>query len=166
MPGNGKIARLPFAIRSQLNERLQNGEQAKDLVAWLNGMSVVKQVLEDEFDGRPISEQNLSGWRQREHQEWLKRHETRSSLRQLIDEAEELETEVGEVALTNRLTARLTLTLAELLRTELSAEEKGPKRRAAVVEIARELARLRDGDHEMERLRLHRERWEFEYEQA
>src|SRR5436305_14600148 len=96
MPGNGKIARLPFGIRKQPHERLENGEQAKDLVVWLNNSWVVKQILDDEFDSRPISEQYLSGWRQREHQEWLQRREARSSLRQFLDEAEELDEQMGE----------------------------------------------------------------------
>ncbi len=162
MTGTGKIARLPFNIRNQLNERLRNGEQGKDLVAWLNGMWVVKQVLDEEFDGRPISEQNLSGWKQREHQQWLKREEQRRSFRGFLDEAEEFEEELDGTSLTDRLTEMATLAVARLLQTELKAEEKGPKHRAAVVELLRELGRLREGDHEMERLRLQRERWDIE----
>jgi hypothetical protein len=37
MTRNGKIARLPLAIRQQLNQRLQNGELAQDLLSWLTG---------------------------------------------------------------------------------------------------------------------------------
>jgi len=33
---NGKIARLPRAVRQELNRRLDEGEQGKKLVAWLN----------------------------------------------------------------------------------------------------------------------------------
>jgi hypothetical protein len=33
MTRNGKIARLPLAIRQQLNLRLQNGELAQDLLS-------------------------------------------------------------------------------------------------------------------------------------
>src|SRR5713101_951139 len=40
---NGKIARLPLAIRQELNRRLQNGEQGKKLVAWLNALPEVRQ---------------------------------------------------------------------------------------------------------------------------
>jgi hypothetical protein len=32
---NGKIARLPLAVRQELNRRLDEGEQGKKLVAWL-----------------------------------------------------------------------------------------------------------------------------------
>jgi len=164
MTGNGKIARLPFKIRNQLNERLRNGEQGKDLVVWLNGMWVVKQILDEEFDGRPISEQNLSGWKQREHQQWLERGEQRRLFREFLDEAEEFGEELDGSSLADRLTEMATLAVARLLQTELEAEEKGPKHRAAVVELLRELARLREGDHEMARLRLQRERWDVERE--
>ena len=35
---NGKIARLPYKIREQLNVRLQDGELGTRLVDWLNGL--------------------------------------------------------------------------------------------------------------------------------
>ena len=164
MTGNGKIARLPLFIRNQLNERLQNGEESKGLVRWLNGLRVVKEILKEKFGGRPISEQNLSEWKQRGYQDWLKREEKRALLRDLLDEAEELEEEVGETPLTDRLTETVALALGQLLRLELKEGEKGPKQRAALLEITRELARLREGDHAMERLRLQTDRWEIERE--
>jgi len=33
MTRNGKIARLPLAIRGQINRRVQNGGQAKEIAA-------------------------------------------------------------------------------------------------------------------------------------
>ncbi|MGO8701675.1 MAG: hypothetical protein ACLQVY_28665 [Limisphaerales bacterium] len=42
MTRNGKIARLPLAIRQQLNLRLQNGELARDLPSWLNQLPEVE----------------------------------------------------------------------------------------------------------------------------
>jgi hypothetical protein len=35
MTRNGKIARLPLAVRQQLNQRLQNGDLAQDLLSCL-----------------------------------------------------------------------------------------------------------------------------------
>ena len=34
----GKIGRLPKAIQEQVNRRLENGEKARTLVAWLNAL--------------------------------------------------------------------------------------------------------------------------------
>ena len=56
----GKIARLPRAVREQLNHRLADGEMGKRLVEWLNTLPVVHAVLTAEFGGRAINEQNLS----------------------------------------------------------------------------------------------------------
>jgi len=45
MTRNGKIARLPAAIREELNQRLFDGEPAKPLIEWLNGQPRVQAVL-------------------------------------------------------------------------------------------------------------------------
>ena len=45
----GKIARLPRALREQLNHRLQDGELGRRLVDWLNASPEVKAVLAAEF---------------------------------------------------------------------------------------------------------------------
>jgi hypothetical protein len=60
MTRNGKIARLTRAIRDELNRRLQDGEPGVRLVAWLNGLPETQKILQVDFGGRPINEQNLS----------------------------------------------------------------------------------------------------------
>ena len=51
----GKIARLPGDIRSQLNSRLQDGAEGRQIVRWLNSLPEVKEVLAEHFDGHPIT---------------------------------------------------------------------------------------------------------------
>jgi len=68
----GKIGRLPKAVRDVLGDRLEAGEPGGVLVAWLNSLTSVQEVLADYFGGRPISERNLSEWRQGGHEEWLR----------------------------------------------------------------------------------------------
>src|SRR5579859_5578693 len=60
----GKIARLPKYHRHELSRRLENGESGAKIVAWLNDDENVQEVLEEYFNGHPITEQNLSEWRQ------------------------------------------------------------------------------------------------------
>jgi hypothetical protein len=60
MTRNGKIARLPLAIRQELNQRLQDGQKGRQSVAWLNGLPEVQAVMASEFRGKPIAECNLS----------------------------------------------------------------------------------------------------------
>jgi len=71
----GKIARLPDGIRSQLNSRLHNGAVGRQIVPWLNSLPEVKRVLAQQFQGRPITEQNLSDWRLGGYEEWLGQRE-------------------------------------------------------------------------------------------
>jgi hypothetical protein len=68
---NGKIARLPRAIRDQLNQRLDDGDDGQALVHWLNTLPEVQKCLAEHFAGRPISEQNLSEWKAGGFQQWL-----------------------------------------------------------------------------------------------
>ncbi len=72
--GNGKIANLPREIREELNTRLYDGESGNDLVAWLNGKPEVMAVLNEHFEGRQVSEQNLSEWKKHGYQQWLTLH--------------------------------------------------------------------------------------------
>ncbi len=67
----GKIARLPLAIRQELNSRLRNGELGKDLVPWLNSLPAVQEVLAAQFQGKPIAGCNLSRWRAGGYADWL-----------------------------------------------------------------------------------------------
>ena len=62
MARQGKIARLPKAIRDELNRRLANGRAGREVLAWLNALPETQAVLA-EFDGKPISDPNLTRWR-------------------------------------------------------------------------------------------------------
>jgi hypothetical protein len=63
MTRNGKIARLPAALREELNQRLLEGEPGQQLAVWPNGLPRVQAVLQDQFQGIPISVANLSHWK-------------------------------------------------------------------------------------------------------
>jgi hypothetical protein len=71
MKCNGKIGRLPAHILEELYSRLRNGEPQVRLVVWLNGLPEVQAVLAEHFAGRPIRQQNLTEWRDRNHSAWL-----------------------------------------------------------------------------------------------
>ena len=67
----GKIARLPYSIREQLNLKLHDGLPAKSILPWLNSLPEVKAILAVDFDNRPVTKQNLSEWKQGGHRDWL-----------------------------------------------------------------------------------------------
>jgi hypothetical protein len=155
----GKIARLSQYLREQLNRRIEDGEPGRQLVEWLNSCDAVQETLAGHFGGRPITEQNLSEWKQGGFKDWQHHQETRALARNFLAEAEELEEEIGDTPLTDRLTETVALALARLLREAVSGE-KGPAQRIAILEIAREFSQLRRQDHQMERLGREQQIWE------
>lgn len=152
----GKIARLSQYLREQLNRRIEDGEPGRQLVEWLNSCDEVRDTLAEHFGGRPITEQNLSEWKQGGFKDWQHHQETRALARSFLAEAEELEEVIGDTRLADRLSETVALALARLLRETVNGEN-GPAQRMAILGIAREFARLRKQDHQMERLRREQE---------
>lgn len=68
----GKIAKLPHALREELNGRLHRGESRKRCCAWLNGLPVVRQMLAEHFGGEPITNNNVHQWYWGGYQEYLR----------------------------------------------------------------------------------------------
>jgi hypothetical protein len=102
--GNGKIANLPDEIREDLNYRMNDGESGNELVEWLNAKPEVVEVINKLFDGRPISEQNLSQWRTNGYRVW---HVHRT----IVDGTLALSDNTGEIAETGIDCDKLLLTL-------------------------------------------------------
>jgi hypothetical protein len=106
MTRNGKIARLPRTVRDELNRRLEDGEPGVRLVAWLNAQRQVQTVLQARFAGRPVSQQNLTEWKQGGYPEWQKHQEAVELARELSANADELVGAVG-APLTDKLSPLL-----------------------------------------------------------
>lgn len=68
----GKIARLPVAIREELNDRLLDNQPSTIILPWLNAFPSVQKILADQFGGKPVTAQNLTNWRYSGFQRWLK----------------------------------------------------------------------------------------------
>ena len=162
MTRNGKIARLPRCFREDLNQRLSDGEQGKSLVTWLNTNSEVQEVLELYFDGRPITEQNLSEWKQGGYQEWLRHQENLEWSRHAVEEAEELAGDEDPMPLSDRMGPLAALALGKLIRTACSTKLDSPADRLELLEVIRELTALRGSDHRAARLKMDFRRWEEE----
>ena len=154
MTRTGKIARLPRAIREQLNRRLQDGEKGIHLVAWLNSLPEVQEVLAHDFKGCAISEQNLSEWKQGGYQDWLARQETLACARELTGDATELR-EAAAGSLCDHLAVVLSARYAQLLAGWNGDVNEDFQRKArALSALCQDIAELRRGDHCAERLRL------------
>src|SRR5579862_3440780 len=91
MTRNGKIARLPQAVREELNRRLEDGEQGIRLVEWLNGLPEVKAVIDKDFEGVPITEINVSLWKRGGFLDWQARQRAESMLERWRGESQKAE---------------------------------------------------------------------------
>jgi len=111
----GKIARLPRHIRTDLNHRLDDGQEGQPLLDWLNGLPLVEQMIEEQFAAVPISPQNLSEWRQGGFREWLFRQELIEQACQADDYADDLNDEIVTSQLAGKLAGLLAARYAALL---------------------------------------------------
>lgn len=158
----GKIARLPKALQDQLNRRLDNHELAKPLLAWLNELPEVRQLLGEWFDGIPISKQNLSQWRRGGFREWQARQDVLKlvpDLKDLISEADELQPPATE-PITDKLAPWLAVHYLTNAHTMLHAGV-GADKFKLLRTLCADLSSLRRADHRSARLKLDHERFTF-----
>ncbi|HWB06806.1 MAG TPA: hypothetical protein VG796_27525 [Verrucomicrobiales bacterium] len=91
MNRTGKIARLPHNLRTSINHRLDRNHPGRKIVNWLNSLPAVKKILRELFHNKPITEQNLSEWRNGGYLEWQIRRDFFEDTRESLHDAAELE---------------------------------------------------------------------------
>jgi hypothetical protein len=156
----GKIARLPKHLRDRIGADLEGGVPGKQIVAWLNRLPLVQRAITNEFDGHPITEQNLSEWKAGGHQDWLKNQQAVKLARQLTEQAGDIDDAATGLALSDRLASVLSVQLARVAMALVEQETDPEKRWQRLCHVNRELARLRREDHRALHLELERERME------
>jgi len=152
----GKIAKLPRDIREQLNRRMDNAEGTESLLEWLNGLPETRTMLAEEFDGEPISENNLSRWRRGGLRDWKAHQEALEKVERVVEDAREIEgSNIG--VLGDRLAVWVMgrLILAADMLGEQGAAEKDWK---LLRELSHDVAELRKGDRGLRWVRLEEER--------
>jgi len=155
----GKIGRLHKSTRDELGRRIEDGEPGKELVKWLNGEPRVQEILKEQFGGRPITEQNLSEWKQTGHPEWLRQEKTRSLVAKLTEHAEDLGEASNGQEISDLFASLLAAELTQLAAALLEKETDPEKRWQRLREVHRELSQLRRDDHRAVRTMIRRDRW-------
>ncbi len=158
-----KIARLPVALRDELNQRLLDGAEGAQLVVWLNDLPTVRELLAKDFAGRPITEQNLSEWKQGGYEDWLRHQEARDWVRACRVEAAELGEDAGAFSVADCLSPALAVALGRWLRHAAAHAPNDPAQANALLVVAEAVDRVRRGDHRAQSLRLDRERFEMQF---
>jgi hypothetical protein len=153
MSRTGKIARLPRSIRDDLNRRLEENHPSRQILDWVNSLPETRQVLDRDFHGRDINEQNLSDWRQGGFRDWLSHQDTLSTLHELAETTEELSSLPGP-----RISDQLSSLISARYAADFVAAIKNPdeleRRLRSMRGLCRDLAELRRGDHEAARIQL------------
>src|SRR6187455_443739 len=90
MPRTSKIAKLPPALREEVNERLERSDTAASITEWLNALPDVQKMLKNSFNGDPINDQNITNWRRSGFAAWQLRHNFMDQLLILSDEASDI----------------------------------------------------------------------------
>jgi len=179
----GKIARLPLAIREDLNLRLLENQTAKVICAWLNSLPETAAVISEynadpgaREPAGPIDDRNISDWRKGGFADWLRKRDSISETRELSQYAVKL-TEAAGGKISDgaaQITAGLILQVLEELkdlRSELAdgADLSDPSEQAdksktmlnlakAIDAAAKSIAALRKGDQNQIKLGLEKER--------
>ena len=150
----GKIARLPLAIREELNWRMLNGEMGTRILVWLNSLDAVRAILHQHFGGLPVGGCNLSQWRKGGYQEWLARREkvaqTQELARFALQLAQANDSSIADGA--SALAASRILKLLEAADDTLSPREIGG--------LVMGLGRLRHAEASAARVQVSRARLE------
>jgi hypothetical protein len=151
-------------VRNELGRRIEDGVPGMEIVDWLNSRPDVQRIMEEQFGGRVITEQNLSEWRKSGHVDWLRREEAKAAAVRLVEEANELEEAADTMSLSDRFGIVLAAEMTRLAAKLLEAEADPEKRWKRLCEINRELSQLRRDDHRAVRESIRQERWRREQE--
>jgi hypothetical protein len=164
MTRTGKIARLPRSIRDELNRRLDNGEQGVRLIAWLNELPEVKQVLARDFEGRPITKSNLTEWKNGGYLDWQSQDETATFIREIKEDDTEL-SKIPPTDLAKPLTTTVLAHYARAIFRSLVDDKEQPRARVRRLgRSLREMDRIMRRDLSEERMQIELEQLQFEQE--
>ena len=158
----GKIARLPLAIREELNTRLLEGDPAHLLIEWLNTDPAVVDVLNTDFGGELISEQNIGQWRRGGYMEWALVRECAATARGLSESSEDIaSTGISAEHLLTVLTAHHAKILTELQSAAVDELDELERRIDLLRKLTNAALALRRREFHAARLEIARERAEI-----
>jgi hypothetical protein len=139
----GKIARLLREIRDELNEFIDEGTPAEEILNWLNKEYDVMNTMATYFDGSPINAQNLTNWRQGGFEEWRLQRERLEFARELRADAAAMAEEACEADLAGYVSTILLAELAQGVKEVLPTLADPGVRCAKIMEYLGTLARVR-----------------------
>jgi hypothetical protein len=166
MSRTGKIARLPRPIREELNRRLDNGEPARPLLAWVNRLPDTRAVLQAHFGGAAITPQNLSEWRQGGFAAWQARQDMRADTQELAADAAELETATSSRLVDDLATVLQARYASALVHWDGEPTEEFRQKMKILRGLCRDIAGMRRADNNTAWVRMEEEQIEAKREKT
>lgn len=90
-----KIGRLPFKVRTELNERIRDGATGTAVLSWLNDTPEMTHVRAETGCGN-VNPQNLTDWRSTGYADWLTEQDKTERLRSLASLSETIMAQTGD----------------------------------------------------------------------
>jgi hypothetical protein len=140
-----KLGRLPFAVRTELNERIRDGATGTAILEWINTHPAWLKINR-ELGTASISPQNLTDWRGTGYKDWLGEQDKTARLRSLASLSQSIALQTGgdPAAVGSRI---LTAKLLDAL------EEADPVTQG---ELVKAFAALRAGEADAQRVQIAR----------
>lgn len=153
----GKIARLPHHLREEINQRIHNGEKARETVEWINSLPEAQAILAAQFKGRAVNEPNLTHWKAGGYRDWLLQQDAMDAVRRFGQDAAELKKASGG-DFGDQLSVCLVARISMAMRQAISNTNDPVAQLKVLRLLCRDVAALRRGDHNAEWLKIERER--------
>jgi protein-tyrosine-phosphatase len=149
----GKIARLPKEVRDEVNRRIEEGHEAKQIILWLNSLEDVKRIMAKMFGGEEVTDSNLSNWKSGGYKDWVNHKTTLEAILVMRNHAAELAEETAD-NLTDILAAQAAADTLLAMRA-LQQETATPQEKAKTLDrLYRRLLEIRRGDHHARRIKI------------
>ncbi len=155
MARQGKIARLPHALRDEVNRRLLDGQTSRIILKWLNAKNDAVAVWEAHFEGAPANPQNLSEWRTGGYRDWLNRRQKTENLKTLASFSLELAKAGGNISDGAAAIAGGQI-LETLERIASGSASDDPENEPDLLGLVEAVTMLRDSDTRKDNLKLNK----------
>ncbi len=162
MDRNGKIASLNPNVLGQLNVRLKDGARGRPLAEWLNSLPEVQALMAADFEGNPITQQNVSEWKRGGHRDWL----TYQKVRHIVQSSSPDDADLKQLLtgpLADKLSQWLTLRFAAAAHSLTALDEPDPKAELHLLgELSADLLALRRSQLSADRVAIEQQRLSLE----
>lgn len=159
---NGKIARLPHALREEVNRRLLDGVPGSQILDWINAEPAAVKVFADYFNGAPVNDQNLTNWRTDGYRDWIRKNEKVEHLKTLSSYAHQVAKAGGK--LSEGAQAIVAGELLEVLEAAVDFDDGETDPIERLGKLTNAIASLRHVDLAQDRIELDRQKTKLKAE--